>query len=61
MTAKTYLPGLYYAILACQRYATKWQAQLGANMTTQQAACLASLLTAIGDCLPLFIPAPPIE
>jgi hypothetical protein len=59
--AKTYLPGLYFAIKATQRYATKWQAQLGANMTTQQATCLAALLTAIGECLPLFIPAPPTE
>lgn len=58
---KTYLPGLYFAILATQRYATKWQAQLGANMTPQQAECLADLLAAVGSCLPLFIPAPPIE
>jgi hypothetical protein len=59
--AKTYLPGLYFAMKATQRYATKWQAQLGVNMTPQQAACLADLLAALASCLPLFIPAPPIE
>lgn len=59
--AKTYLPGLYFAMKATQRYATKWQAQLGANMTDQQAECLAALLTALGQCLPLFIPAAPTE
>lgn len=59
--AKTYLPGLYYAILGMQRYATKWQAQLGANMTTEQAECLAALLAAVAKCLPLFIPPPPVE
>jgi len=59
--AKTYLPGLYFAIKHTQRYATKWQAQLGASMTTQQAACLAALLEAIAQCLPLFIPPPPTE
>jgi hypothetical protein len=59
--SKTYLPGLYFAMKATQKYATKWQAQLGANMTPQQATCLAALLEALAQCLPLFIPAPPIE
>lgn len=59
--SKTYLPGLYFAIKATARYAAKWQAQLGANMTTQQAECLAALIVAINECLPLFIPAPPTE
>lgn len=59
--AKTYLPGMYFAMKATQKYATKWQAQLGANMTTEQAECLAALLAALAKCLPLFIPAGPVE
>lgn len=59
--AKTYLPGLYYAMLACQKYMTRWQAQLGANMSTEQAECFSALAVAIAKCLPLFIPPPPIE
>lgn len=59
--AKTYLPGLYFAMKALQRYATKYQAQLGVNMTEQQTTCLAGLLSALAECLPVFIPPPPTE
>ena len=61
MNPRTYLPGLYYAMLALNHYAAKYQAKLGANMTEQQRLCFASLLQALSDCLPLFIPAAPSD
>lgn len=59
--AKTYLPGLYFAMKALNKYATTWQAQLGAGMSPQQATALAKLLVCLAEALPLFIPPPPIE
>lgn len=59
MNPKTYLPGLYYAMLALNHYAAKYSAKLGANMTDQQRTCFNSLLQCLADCLPLFIPPAP--
>lgn len=59
--AKTYLPGLYFAMKTTQKYATKWQAQLGASMNPAQATALAKVLLCLAEALPLFIPPPPVE
>jgi hypothetical protein len=59
--AKLYLNGLYFAMKQTQKYATKWQAQLGANMNPAQATALAKLLVCLAEALPLFIPPPPTE
>jgi len=60
MAGKTYLIGLYLAELSLYRYITRWQNNIiAAGASEEVIACVAALLVALEDCLPLIKPAPP--
>lgn len=61
MAARTYLIGLYLVVKALHSYITRNQVRIQANATTQQWLCIEALLNAVNECLPLIVPAPPIE
>lgn len=56
--AKTYRPGLYLVARALYTYITKWQTQLEAGSTTEEAAALAECLVCVTHLLTLFTKPP---
>jgi len=54
MTTRTWVKGLKLVLLAAKHYATRWQAQLRANMTDEQYTCLVSVIAALSDCINLL-------
>jgi len=59
MARKTYLPGLYIALRASQRYIDRNMPFFQNNLSTQQLNCLQAVIAALAECIPLFLPAPP--
>jgi hypothetical protein len=59
MARKTYKPGVYFVLRAAQHYITRWLPFMEAGLSEQQLTCLNACLTAITECLPLFLPPPP--
>jgi len=56
--AKTYVPTLRIVLNTAYKYAVKWQPKLALTLTPEQATCLASVITALADCLVLLGPNP---
>jgi len=61
MAAKTYLPGLYFVCNTAYRYVSRWQNRLLENegLSSQQIACINSIVIALAECVQLFKPAAP--
>lgn len=57
MSLRTYVPALRLVLYTAHKYATKYQAQLSANLTAPQYTCLVSTIAALADCLALLGPA----
>lgn len=57
--ARTYQPGLYLALSFAHKYATRYQAQLQANLSGPAYTCLIAVIAALAECLPLIAPGPP--
>lgn len=51
---KTYVYTLRIVLKAAHRYATRYQSQLSAVLTTAQYNCLVSTIQALADCLALL-------
>jgi len=51
---RTYVFTLRKVMQAAHHYATRWQTQLSAHLTTAQYNCLVSTIQAIADCLALL-------
>lgn len=51
MAKRTYEVGLLLALNRTYRYATRWQNQLSANLTTAQLACLTAVIDAVASCI----------
>lgn len=57
--SKTYQPGLYLVLNTAYKYATRWAPKLQDSLSPEAYTCLLATIAAIGECLPLIIPAPP--
>ena len=51
MAARTYIPGLRLVARLVERYISRWQVKLEANLTEGQYACAVALLSAATECL----------
>lgn len=49
--ARTYIPQLRFVLKMVERYTTRWQVQLQANLTAGQYNCLIAVIDAITQCL----------
>lgn len=58
MAHKTYVPHLRFVLDVAYKYGSRYQPQLAATLTSEQATCLASTLSAIAQCLILLGPNP---
>jgi hypothetical protein len=56
MAHKTYVPHLRFVFEVAYKYGSRYQTQLAQNLTSEQASCLASTLTALAQCLILLGP-----
>jgi len=61
MTDHVYWKGLKLVLRGVQRYITKWQIQLQANLTTPQYQCVVAVLDAIITCLSALPVDTPVE
>lgn len=58
MAAKTYVPGLRFVADVSQRYATRYQKQLSASLTTDQYTALLAFIACVADLLSKLGPNP---
>lgn len=60
MARKTYLIGLYQVLRAAQAYINRNLPFFQASLTSQQLLCVQAVVAALAECIPLFLPPPPI-
>lgn len=61
MATKTYSVGLYMVTYHAYKYIARWLPKLQENLTEEQLACVAALLNALQECLPLIKPSAPTD
>jgi len=61
MANKVWWKGLDAILTTAHRYGTRWDAQLAANLTTDQINCVRALMTAIAECLALLPKNTPVD